>query len=98
MVRRAARLWPANREARFAFSWQRLEASLGFADANHRDYCKYVEPLAEPHTELRSANKLNDAAGLDKSKRVELLEAGRSSTLLRFRGYQAMARAAPGGT
>lgn len=53
MIRWAAQLWPANRESIFAFACKRLEASVGYADANDREYCAYVEPLAEPHTELR---------------------------------------------
>jgi hypothetical protein len=52
MIRWAAQLWPANREATFAHACERLEASVGYADVNDREYCAYVEPLAEPHTEL----------------------------------------------
>jgi len=53
MIRWAAQLWPANREAIFAFACQRLEISVDYADAMDREFCAYVEPLAEPHTELR---------------------------------------------
>jgi len=53
MIRWAGQLWPANREATFAYASRRLEASVGYADANDREYCAYVEALAEPHTELR---------------------------------------------
>lgn len=52
-MRWAAQLWPANREAMFARGAKRLEASVGYADVNDREFCAYVEPLAEPHTELR---------------------------------------------
>jgi hypothetical protein len=52
MIRWAAQLWPANREAMFAYACTRLEAAVDYADATDREYCAYVEPLAEPHTEL----------------------------------------------
>jgi hypothetical protein len=53
LMRWAAHLWPANREAMFARGAERLEASIGYADVNDREYCAYVEPLCEPHTEFR---------------------------------------------
>lgn len=53
LMRWATQLWPANREATFARGCDRLEISVDYADVNDREYCAYVEPLAEPHTELR---------------------------------------------
>ncbi len=53
LIRWAFQLWPANREAMFARGAQRLALSVDYADANDRDFCAYVEPLAEPHSELR---------------------------------------------
>jgi hypothetical protein len=53
LMRWATQLWPANREAMFARGCNRLEISVDYADVSDREYCAYVEPLAEPYTELR---------------------------------------------
>ncbi|HWQ91585.1 MAG TPA: DUF6493 family protein [Clostridia bacterium] len=53
LMRWATQFWPANREAMFARGSARLGLSVDYADVNDREYCAYVEPLAEPHTELR---------------------------------------------
>jgi hypothetical protein len=60
----AAQLWPANREALFAYGCGRLEISVDYADASDREYHPYLEPLAEPHTELRPMARLALALGL----------------------------------
>ena len=53
LMRWATQLWPANLEAMFARGCGRLEISVDYADVSDREYCAYVEPLAEPGTELR---------------------------------------------
>ncbi|HYG34619.1 MAG TPA: DUF6493 family protein, partial [Clostridia bacterium] len=53
LMRWAAQLWPANREAAFAHACKRLQTSVDYAGVYDREFCAYVEPLAEPHTELR---------------------------------------------
>lgn len=53
LMRWATTVWPANREAAFAHGAKRLEASVGYADVNDREFCAYAEPLADPYTELR---------------------------------------------
>jgi hypothetical protein len=53
LMRWGTHLWPANREAMFAYAARGLEISVDYADVSDREYCAYVEPLAEPHTELR---------------------------------------------
>lgn len=51
-MRWTSHLWPANQEATFARACKRLEASVDYADANDREFSAYLEPLAEPYTEL----------------------------------------------
>lgn len=64
MIRWAAQLWPANREAMFAHACKELGTAVGWADVGDRNYCAYVEPLAEPHTELRAMASLALALAL----------------------------------
>lgn len=64
MIRWAAQLWPANREAMFAHACKALEIAVGWADVGDRNHCAYVEPLAEPHTELRPMASLALALAL----------------------------------
>lgn len=64
LMRWATQLWPANLEAMFARGCGRLEISVDYADVSDREYCAYVEPLAEPGTELRSMACLALALGL----------------------------------
>lgn len=53
LMRWATHLWPANREAMFFRGAKRLETSVVYADVSDREFCAYVEPLADAHTELR---------------------------------------------
>jgi hypothetical protein len=64
LIRWAFQLWPANHEAMFARGARRLGISVDYADANDRDFCAYVEPLAEPYNELRPMACLVLALGL----------------------------------
>ncbi len=64
LLRWGTLLWPANREALFARAAERLEISVHYADVMDRDFCAYLEPLAEPHTELRPMACLALALGL----------------------------------
>lgn len=64
LIRWAAQLWPANREAMFARASTRLEIAVDYADAMDRELCAYVEPLVDWHTELRPMACLSLALSL----------------------------------
>lgn len=64
LLRWAATLWPGQREAFFARGIKLLAASVGYADANDREICAFLEPLAEPHTGMRPLAMLALALGL----------------------------------
>jgi len=64
LLRWAATLWPGQREVFFARGIKLLAASLNYADVNDRDICAFLEPLAEPHTEMKPMATLALALGL----------------------------------
>ncbi|MEO6567795.1 MAG: DUF6493 family protein, partial [Opitutaceae bacterium] len=49
-----AQLWPANREPFFAGAITTLQVAVGWSDTRDRATIGCLEPLAEPHTELRA--------------------------------------------
>jgi hypothetical protein len=53
LLRWSATLWPANLEALFARAATRLEISVDYADVLDREFYPYLEPIAEPFTDLR---------------------------------------------
>lgn len=64
LLRWAATLWPAQREAFFSRGVKPLAWAVNYADANDRDVCAFLEPLAEPHTEMLPLATLALALGL----------------------------------
>lgn len=64
LLRWAATLWPGQREAIFAQGMKLLAWAVNYADAHDRDTCAYLEPLAEPHTEMREMATLALALGM----------------------------------
>jgi len=64
LLRWAFTLWPGQHEAALAQKMNHLGWSVNYADADDRDVCAYLEPLAEPHTEMREMATLALALGM----------------------------------
>jgi Family of unknown function (DUF6493) len=54
LLRWQAQLWPANREPFFARGITTLQVAVGWSDTRDRETIGCLEPLADPHTELRA--------------------------------------------
>lgn len=64
LVRWMAHLWPSHRESFFAHGLPRLQRAVDWSDNGDRETPGYLEPLLEPHTELRPMAGLALALGL----------------------------------